>query len=308
MTASTEVARPIKSLIPARMDGCRGRGSTGWSSSGSAPPGSWTAWRSRSSPRPGSRPDLDMTAAAGRPRRHRLPARRGRRRAGLRPAHRHPRPQEALHHDPGGLPVGAGLAGLSPEHVVPRVFRFIAGMGIGGEYSAINSAIDELIPGKYRGRVDLAINGTYWAGASSAPSPASDLLDTDRFAENIGWRIAFFIGPVLGLVDHLPAPAHPGEPSLDGHPRPAPTRPRRSSPASRSEVRAQGKQLPQLDESGPCWIKAREGDRRQAAVLRLLQALPDPDGPRPDADDHPVASSTTRSSSPTRWCCRTSTA
>ena len=79
------------------------------------------------------------------------------------------------------------------------VCRFIAGMGIGGEYSAINSAIDELIPGKYRGRVDIAINGTYWAGAVLGALASSILLDTDRFAENIGWRIAFFIGPVLGL-------------------------------------------------------------------------------------------------------------
>ena len=52
--------------------------------------------------------------------------------------------------------------------------RFIAGMGIGGEYAAINSAIDELIPAKYRGRVDIAVNGTYWGGALSARcSPCS---------------------------------------------------------------------------------------------------------------------------------------
>ena len=80
------------------------------------------------------------------------------------------------------------------------VCRFISGMGIGGEYSAVNSAIDELIPGKHRGRVDLAINGTYWFGAAVGALASSILLDTDRFAENVGWRIAFFIGPVLGLA------------------------------------------------------------------------------------------------------------
>ena len=96
--------------------------------------------------------------------------------------------------------IGSGVAGLSPTVWFFWVFRFIAGMGIGGEYSAINSAIDELIPGKYRGRVDLAINGTYWAGAMLGALGSYWLLDTTRFAENVGWRIAFFIGPVLGLV------------------------------------------------------------------------------------------------------------
>src|SRR6476661_6070312 len=61
--------------------------------------------------------------------------------------------------------VGSGLAGLSPNMIFLWVFRFIAGLGIGGEYTAINSAIDELIPAHFRGRVDIAVNGTYWAGA-----------------------------------------------------------------------------------------------------------------------------------------------
>src|SRR6478735_8138103 len=95
--------------------------------------------------------------------------------------------------------VGSGVAGLSTAVWFLYVFRFIAGMGIGGEYSAINSAIDELIPGKYRGRVDLAINGTYWAGAMLGALGSYWFLDTARFPENVGWRIAFFIGPVLGL-------------------------------------------------------------------------------------------------------------
>ena len=96
--------------------------------------------------------------------------------------------------------IGSGIAGFSPNMEFLWVFRFVAGMGIGGEYSAINSAIDELMPGKFRGRVDLAINGTYWAGAMLGALGSSFLLNTDRFDQNIGWRIAFFIGPVLGLV------------------------------------------------------------------------------------------------------------
>src|ERR1700681_940346 len=78
--------------------------------------------------------------------------------------------------------------------------RFIAGMGIGGEYAAINSAIDELIPAKYRGRVDIAVNGTYWAGAMIGALSSIFLLDPHLLPVNIGWRIGFFIGPVLGLV------------------------------------------------------------------------------------------------------------
>ena len=61
--------------------------------------------------------------------------------------------------------VASGLAAFSPNMLVFLALRFVAGMGIGGEYSAVNSAVDELIPGRFRGRVDLAINGTYWFGA-----------------------------------------------------------------------------------------------------------------------------------------------
>lgn len=73
-------------------------------------------------------------------------------------------------------------------------------MGIGGEYSAINAAIDELIPGKYRGRVDLAINGTYWGGALIAAAASFFLLNPDYVPHDWGWRISFFIGPVLGII------------------------------------------------------------------------------------------------------------
>jgi MFS family permease len=71
-------------------------------------------------------------------------------------------------------------------------------MGIGGEYAAINSAIDELIPARARGRVDLIINGSYWLG-SAAGSAASLVLLSSLFATNIGWRLAFGIGAILGV-------------------------------------------------------------------------------------------------------------
>jgi MFS family permease len=85
--------------------------------------------------------------------------------------------------------------------------RFIAGSGIGGEYAAINSAIDEMMPAKYRGRVDIGVNGTYWGGAILGTLGTFVLLN--HMALNIGWRIGFLLGPVLGamiwnLRRHLP--------------------------------------------------------------------------------------------------------
>src|SRR5882762_9354960 len=76
--------------------------------------------------------------------------------------------------------------------------RIIAGMGIGGEYAAINSAIDELIPARYRGRIDIAVNGTYWAGAILGTLGA--LLFLQVLTPSLGWRLGFLIGPALALV------------------------------------------------------------------------------------------------------------
>jgi len=76
--------------------------------------------------------------------------------------------------------------------------RFVTGAGIGGEYSAINSAIDELIPARVRGRVDLIINGSYWVG-SIAGSAAAIFFLSSVFPANIGWRITFGLGAVLAL-------------------------------------------------------------------------------------------------------------
>ncbi|WP_419666419.1 MFS transporter [Streptomyces sp. 2-1] len=80
------------------------------------------------------------------------------------------------------------------------LFRFLTGFGIGGEYAAINSAIDELIPSHYRGRVDLIINGSFWLGAIGGSLLSIVALNTDLFAINVGWRLTFLLGVVLGLV------------------------------------------------------------------------------------------------------------
>jgi MFS family permease len=108
--------------------------------------------------------------------------------------------------------VGSGLTALTlgsgPGWIAfLYLTRFIAGTGIGGEYAAINSAIDELIPARYRGRVDIAVNGTYWAG--SVIGTLGTLLLLNVLDVGIAWRIGFLLGPVLGLVilvvrRHLP--------------------------------------------------------------------------------------------------------
>jgi MFS family permease len=77
--------------------------------------------------------------------------------------------------------------------------RFFTGAGIGGEYSAINSAIDELMPARLRGRLDLIINGSYWLGAGAGAALTLVLLDTSLLAADIGWRVAFGLGALLGL-------------------------------------------------------------------------------------------------------------
>jgi len=78
--------------------------------------------------------------------------------------------------------------------------RFVTGMGIGGEYSAINSAIDELIPARRRGRVDVSINGSYWLGGIGGSLLAVVLLNTAIFPVNLGWRLSFVLGAIIGLA------------------------------------------------------------------------------------------------------------
>ncbi len=93
--------------------------------------------------------------------------------------------------------------GLTAFSFTPAVFfatRFFAGMGIGGEYAAIHSAIDELTPARYRGRVDIAIAGTYWGGAMIAAAAQFVLLDVELVPVDWGWRIALLLGPAIGFA------------------------------------------------------------------------------------------------------------
>ncbi|HEY0760015.1 MAG TPA: MFS transporter [Acidisarcina sp.] len=78
-------------------------------------------------------------------------------------------------------------------------FRMITGLGIGGEYAAINSAVDELIPSNVRGTVDLAVNATFWVGAAIGSLASLLLLNGHVIAPNLGWRVAFGVGAALGI-------------------------------------------------------------------------------------------------------------
>jgi MFS family permease len=79
------------------------------------------------------------------------------------------------------------------------VMRFLTGAGIGGEFSAINSAIQELIPPRFRGRTDLAVNGSYWIGAAIGGGASLLLLDPHVIDPEYGWRLAYFLGAAIGV-------------------------------------------------------------------------------------------------------------
>jgi MFS family permease len=95
--------------------------------------------------------------------------------------------------------VGTVLTAFSMNPMWYFVCRAITGAGIGGEYAAINSAIDELIPAKYRGRIDIAINGSFWVGAAAGALLTIPLLDPTKVNPELGWRLAFGLGAVLAL-------------------------------------------------------------------------------------------------------------
>ena len=80
------------------------------------------------------------------------------------------------------------------------LFRFLTGAGIGGEYTAINSTIQELVPARYRGWTDLVINGSFWVGAAMGAVSAIILLDPAVIDPDLGWRLAYLTGACLGLV------------------------------------------------------------------------------------------------------------
>ncbi|MCW2751583.1 MAG: arabinose efflux permease family protein, partial [Aeromicrobium sp.] len=156
--------------------------------------------------------------------------------------------------------LGSGLTALTLGNGVGWIIflyvtRFIAGMGIGGEYAAINSAIDELIPARFRGRVDIAVNGTYWAGAILGTIGTFVFLKVIDLS--LGWRLAFLIGPVLGaviLVVRRNLPESPRWQVMNGRVEEA----ERSISYIEQEVEATGATLPHLDESKAIELRPTE--------------------------------------------------
>jgi MFS family permease len=170
--------------------------------------------------------------------------------------------------------VGSGLtaatAGAGTGWVVfLYATRFIAGTGIGGEYAAINSAIDELIPAPYRGRVDIGINGTYWAGAIMGT--VLQLGIYNQFIADdpsLAWRIGFLVGPLLGLVIvfvRRNLPESPRWQIMHGRAEEAEA----TITFIEQEVRASGRVLEPVDESRALEIKPAE----RAGYLTLLRLL-----------------------------------
>jgi MFS family permease len=166
-----------------------------------------------------------------------------------------------------GLYLAATICtGLSWSAASFWAFRFLTGLGIGGEYSAINSAIDELIPARFRGRVDIMVNGTYWGGALLGTLSTFILLN--QLDPSLGWRIGFLVGPVLGLLilivrRHLPESAR--WQVMHGREREA----EETIAYIEHEVAASGRELPEVDESKAIEVKASE-DHGYLALLKVL--------------------------------------
>ena len=96
--------------------------------------------------------------------------------------------------------VATAATAFAWDFVSFALFRFLTGAGIGGEYTAIASSLQEYVPARYRGRTDLIINGSFWIGAALGAGGSIVLLNPEFLPPEIGWRAAFFIGAVLGLA------------------------------------------------------------------------------------------------------------
>ena len=195
--------------------------------------------------------------------------------------------------------IASGAAGLSWNLGSLLFFRFVAGMGIGGEYAAINSAIDELIPSRYRGRVDIGVNGTYWAGALIGSAVGLVFLNTDIVPIEWGWRLCFLIGPVMGLViiylrRHIPESprwlmthGRVEEAERDHEELLAAVAVGELAEQERARARARDVEGRREADVGAAHRDAAAGlreARRDGADDRHLEAVEDPDGPEPDHD------------------------
>jgi MFS family permease len=172
--------------------------------------------------------------------------------------------------------VGSGLTAATWDRSRAAVLflyacRFIAGSGIGGEYAAINSAIDELIPANFRGRVDIAVNGTYWGGAMLGT--LGTLLVLNNLSPGVSWRVAFLLGPVLAFVIlfvRRNLPESPRWQLMHGHAEEA----ERSIRSIEEEVRKRGHELEDVPEDRAIEIRPTERRGFLALAWVLFRNMP----------------------------------
>ena len=186
--------------------------------------------------------------------------------------------------------LGTGAAAfVTGHHTGWLVFfyatRFVAGMGIGGQYAAINSAIDEMMPSKYRGRVDIWINGSYWAGAIIGSF--ASLIFLNAFPVNVGWRLAFLMGPVLALVVLVVGRTLPESPRwLMTHGRIEEAE--RELAKIEEAARKSGQTLVPVDDSQAISLVPEKKYGYLSLPSPGVQGVPEAGDPRRLADDHPV--------------------
>jgi MFS family permease len=152
------------------------------------------------------------------------------------------------------------------------LFRFLTGAGIGGEYTAINSTIQELVPARYRGWSDLVINGSFWIGAALGAVSAIVLLDPQHIPPDIGWRAAYLTGACLGLVVfvmRLWIPESPRWLVIHGHPE-------RAEAVVRDiekSVAGHTQRLPEACSAEPAWPKLKLRMRNHTKLREVARTL-----------------------------------